>query len=276
MAESYALCINCEEIIESRDAESHSLQCQDVQSEVVTANGLRTYCSVQKMIVFLEKELRHRNWRWPNGAKLLKLAQDTLNTDSLESAEELQTTLDLSQTLFSDSEALEVMIFQRLRTSCIDLLQRFHPRASAAPRNSFVHIDSEIERYKRKVERLQSLLSPRYSGTKDAPKDSESTVSYTEEDILEDERAFSTVIDGNESLKQYFYTQCVALSLKTRRGKKGKKLPIEELYRRVVDENIPIEAWPNFIRRHINQPQTWTQRYMSTSLVIPEESVDSA
>ena len=281
---AYAFCINCEEIVAIVETEKHSRECVEVRSEVVDTGCVMVYSGVQKIITFLEVELKRRKSNWPHGCYLLKIANDLLYSDTLEITEEIDVSLASNRISFSESPPLDLILFQRLSVLTTELLRYFQSQAvktvtpnAARQRESFKGIEAEIERYKEKVQMYHSFLTMRekYSeSVLSADLDSEMsepTYFFTNEDEEElgDKEKISAIC--SESLREYFYTQCIAQKLHHKKASKAQKVPIDALYQHAIESQIPVEAWPTFIRSQLQRPHTWTQKLNTVAVAIPEE-----
>jgi hypothetical protein len=129
-------------------------------------------------------------------------------------------------------------------------------------------IQAQIEFFKARTQVLEQALtqvSPKVSLDEiNSDTSSMSKGSYSQRSSISDELMTSplnevedilleqTTSAPTSSLQRYFYSQCLAIKLSFPAKADAQYIPINELYEVAQRNQLPVESWPDFIKRSLN------------------------
>mmetsp|Transcript_21889 Transcript_21889/g.39920 ORF Transcript_21889/g.39920 Transcript_21889/m.39920 type:complete len:344 (-) Transcript_21889:970-2001(-) len=270
------LCINCGNYVFSQEIEAHSLSCLRVQvSELENEEGLSN-CKRKftKLEAFLSRSLPSLSR--PGDQNYLKiLIRLCAKLKSVETSDELPVINQVGESLasllatFRGKESLK-LYGERLKALVFDFEREV---TTSSLKNTVDTLKQQVEFYKQKATNLEkSIMSARTHYQSESSKalidnlDSEvgsrrsetsdfTSISSQSETSSALDFSFDRPIqqDVSADLKRYFYSQCLAIKLTFPQRSVAHQVPINLLFRQVVDQRIPVDNWPEYIRSKLSK-----------------------
>lgn len=264
------LCINCGEYIFCLEIEAHSAKCTNVQpSELESDQGLKQVkLKLTKLEAFLGRALA--SYKRPGDLNYLKiLGRLCAKIQPVKAAEDLRLISQVAEsvasllTTYRGKDTLK-LYGERLKA----LVSELESEVTAISLKSAVDsLKQEVEFYKHKASRLESsMMSSKTSFESELTKvfidNLDSEVGSRNGDTSElssltsqsDRReSFESICQENSQdvpvdLKRYFYSQCLGIKLTFPNRSLAHKVPISSLYRQVVNQQVPLDSWPEYIK----------------------------
>jgi hypothetical protein len=258
------LCINCGNYILSHELIAHSEQC------VVPQEEKDSFVAVRAKLSKLEDFISRSVAAYPRpGDKnylkiLVRLCKNLLTAytpESLptvcqvgESVSSLLTTFRGSDSLKLYGERLKALVFEcerevkmtslKLEVDSLKQEVEFYRTKAAALEKSMTsaHTHFQTDNSRTCIDNLNSDVGSRHSGTSNSSSENTSRCEFE----LEQPRQ-SVIAD----LKRHFYSQCLVIKLTFPQKSAAHQVPISQMFRQVVEQRIPADQWPEFIKSRL-------------------------
>jgi hypothetical protein len=237
------LCINCQVMIPSQQAEDHSRDCFVVSTQVKQVEESSSAEQVRFKLLRMNEFLESQSTAGlsPSEADYLKNYRricTELLTPTIPAVNEVYESLQSLLLNFAGSHAI-LLYGERLKALCTEqlLISHGHPvitQLSKLPPRKPLCIDT-----------LNSELGSQADFMSSLPSDRASVVSMN----------FDVCAESDNM--RYFYSQCLTVKLKHDSHSLVQRASIPKLFRYALSINVPIANWPEFIQHELSHPDKW-------------------
>jgi hypothetical protein len=279
------LCLNCENMIEYLQIETHSQTCFKYSAEVQQFDNVGFLSHINFRIIKLKGRLEailycSQPTPWYSSLSfLLKKANEILSIQSYTMASIEKSTAILAQIRMNSEKIpikysiynerlkllasnkvyhiLDIVSKQSERTSITKTLLtrkfRIHSeRKSLEP----IHLRGISDNRLHSIESSEDLTGfhePRLS----IQSSIYSPVGFNCPNEFEDSEKVEKEIFTEESLKKLFYSKCLIVKLSFNSRHPAQYIQINELYEKAVRGDVPVNNWENFIKDEFGHPERW-------------------
>ena len=291
------LCINCEDMININKLEAHSLICIAPSSQVIKIISSSIFYQIQfrlsKIKSAIESIYFYELHKYPTIIKsflellikkiieLLQLTEPSI--DSIDALTEIASEI----RGISSQLSIKFMIYaERLKVLCSEKTHFFIEEIRKNEKHGLTR-ELLIKRYEINTIRFKSLHFHQKSNNSESRQSSIDNIeainsqndsritfrSSMSSALLDDEGSKSIQFnnfEGNETdkshenrikvtndLKKYFYSMCLITKLSFSSRDPAQYIQIHELYKKIIENDIPIENWEEFIKEEFQNPDRW-------------------
>jgi len=270
------LCINCYDFVQTTDIEAHSRRCMTVKDEVMKFDlmspmeALKIRCN--KLYDFLFSKSSDE---LPGDKNYLMILQRLCsNIAGVRGIADEEITKDVIAALnsiinYSHGSNVVMVYSERVKALAVEQLLIIEELKFKEAKSQIDSLKNQVEYFKQRTQLLERALVSRnidcsFNPVEEVISDTgsvmstarlTSSVSQTpseqgQSDIDIDE-VMPKPVEEKDNLQKYFYSHCLAIKLQFADRSVANEVPISWLYSKAVNERIPANEWPVFIRRQI-------------------------
>lgn len=274
------LCINCEEMVDVAYVEQHSQICTRISEEVRKAERSEdplnpVHLRTTKLRLFLQHLAEDSRSGERNYLMIMmRLLQQLANTPTDESTQEVLKSLSSLIATFTGADSM-LLFLERVRSLALEQANALNLLELQRKKNEIEDLRGQVQVQKQKVQIWQrTLLKARESAPPpqiDVLKSeavslksgSDSTFSLA----VEDEAAGQLFampredqLRDSEELKRAFFSQCLAVKMSMKPKDRAQIVSIPPLFEKAMTQKVPVEEWPEFIRKELSSPENWGEK----------------
>lgn len=290
------LCINCEDMISFEKVPAHSAVCFKPTSQVVKMSKSNYHYQIQYKINKLKGAIESLaffnrsvlTYEQNTIINIIVNAANQLVTLIEPASESIDICTEISCRLRKISENIPpaLLIYaERLRNLAQDktyyfleylqvhkdssIVQNFITKKS----NELTEMKNRILDYNKKSQKLKKLLR-KCESIDEIQSQVESIITVNSnltspvinnhieaelgdlDQMIEQQKQIATE-KSFEDLKKYFYSKCLSVKLSFSSRDPAQYIQIPELYKKIMENNVPLEKWEECIREEFNHPERW-------------------
>jgi hypothetical protein len=205
---------------------------------------------------------------------MMRLLQQLANTPTDASTQEVLKSLSSLIATFTGADSM-LLFLERVRSLALEQANALNLLELQRKKNEIEDLRGQVQVQKQKVQIWQrTLLKARESAPPpqidmlkseavSLKSGSDSTFSLA----VEDEAAGQLFampredqLRDSEELKRAFFSQCLAVKMSMKPKDRAQIVSIPPLFEKAMSQKVPVEEWPEFIRKELSSPENWGEK----------------